>query len=89
MSRNLYLPMLHLLLYFLMNSFSLLCLTHLIKHQNGTSEQGLGLCRDSSHLTSEQVKEPAIRVESNVISLQRKTSISSANELGKLWTNDF
>lgn len=74
---------------FLCNSFSLLCLTHLIKHQHGTSEQGLGLCRDSSHLTSEQVKEPVIRVESKVTSLQRKTSISSANELGELWTNVF
>lgn len=64
--------------------------THLIKHQHGTSEQGLGICRDSSHLTSsKQFEEPAIRVESKVTSLQRKTYISSANELDKLWANDF
>lgn len=83
--------MLHLLLYFpLQFAFGYFALTHLIKHKHGASEQGLSVCRDSSHLTpSEQVKKAAFRAKSKRTSLQRNTSISSANELDKHWTNNF
>lgn len=55
--------------------------TYLVKHKHETSEQDLGIYRDNSHLVPrQQVREPAIRVESKLTSLQRETSISSANE---------
>lgn len=78
--------MLPLLFNFPMQFVSLcFAFTYLIKHKYETSEQGLGIWRDNSYLIlSEQVKEPAITVESKYTSLWREASISSVNESDKL-----